>query len=292
MQAVALSSPVNLPIPPVALLPFDVVQAAHMISRSVVANVFDITPIADEDLLDSDMFEAAFAEAAEAEARDFEALSNELFDQLTEALFNADAGELVVVPVASADPEVEDQSYLEVHSWRMLFESIVSQPVLISDAESTIIETAVRREVYIEFSAFSAKLWENGAGSTPGNWLTCEVACGMPSLLPSLVNYLRYRLHEAGLDRSQVGECFSQSLIRNMLETGIARVGLEDIAVPGLKTILATYYCEVVRKVAAKACDKFDDYEAITLSAPDWLLPYVAAARQLHPSITVVSLDA
>lgn len=256
--------------------------------------VFDVTPLGEADILRADQLEDAIAEAPEPVELDFEAMSEAILDRLGDALldmdFDAIGAEVAAAAEApAADAEVDD-SYMTTRPWQLLYEGVVRQPVLVTDPASMFVAGARRREVHIEFSAVGARLYENAAGSTAEHFLVSDIACGLPALLPTLVSYLKFALFDAGLDRREVGECFSQSLLRNLLETGIARVGLADIPVPGIGTVMATYYSELVRKVMSRSCAGLDQYDAVTLAAPDWLLPFVGAARHNHPSIRIERL--
>lgn len=259
-------------------------------------DIFDVTPLADADVLHAEALEEAIAEAAEPVELDFEAMSDAILDRLGDALLEIDFDAIGAEVAAAAEAEASktegetDDSYMTTRPWQLLYEGVVRQPVLVTDPTSMVVAGAQRREVHIEFSATGARLYENAAGSTAEHFLVSDIACGLPALLPTLVSYLKFALFDAGLDRSHVGECFSQSLLRNLLETGIARVGLADIPVPGIGTVMATYYSELVRKVMSRHCAGLDEYEAVTLMAPDWLLPFVGAARHNHPSIRIERL--
>jgi len=279
MSALAVQSlPVEFPAEVIAAAERGVWGAGFTVQSAIEA-----TPLRESDVVDGS--------AEEALVPDFDALTEQMLDRLGDALL-AHTPEVMPVDLPDEGEETEaqpDDAYLENRAWRHLFDSVINQPLLFADSESMLVEGASRREIMLEFSPLGGCLWENGAGATPEHWLKTELGCGLTALLAPLASYLRYLMFERGEDPSEVEDCFSVGLLRNLLETGIARVGLADVPVAGIGTVLATYYFEIVSRVVARRCDELASYERITLSAPEWLLPYVVPCQQLHPKIAVVA---
>jgi hypothetical protein len=179
------------------------------------------------------------------------------------------------------------EQFLEDETWADLFAQTVFQPTVISDPENLRIEGAWRREVFVEFAAMGMVVTENGAGMEPGSFFRTEVASGLPAMAAPLARYLEAALDRAGLDAGVIGECFSVSFLRRLVETEIALIGLDDVPVPGFRAIISSYYHTVTSRLLRRCCDQLDQYERITLSCPQWLQPFVQPCAELHPQIRV-----
>lgn len=261
------------------LLPLEVEEAARALLAAAGTAGFAVTPLSDNDVLEADRVDTVIAELVASGDLDPATAFDAIFDDLGSALIH----------VGGVDP-VTDEMLMASTAWNMLRDSVVNQPILTSEATSLRMPGIKRREIVIEFSLSGARLWENG-GATEVEMVTCrEIACGLSALLPALSSYLRFQMMDSGLVAADVGDCLGLDLIRNMIETGVARVGFEDVRVPGLADIVRDYYGEVLRKTISATCADPESYDAVSISAPGWLLPYLSMGTELHPAITTHAL--